>query len=158
MAVLNTAWKCLWSFLLTGWYGAGEWCIILPLISGFGKNPRGKLWIFISKNNRVRVRSGWRNDAAVHCLPPALCASTGQWREKQSVSGTVPGHLSTAGAAHTSISMADHLLWCTFIQTYHKYKFYHHLLATVKLEILWRTGNPPEIHNLPAKGGFFWAV
>lgn len=155
MAVLNTARKCLWSFLLTGWYGAGEWCIILPLISGFGKNPRGKLWIFISENNRVRVRSGWRNDAAVHCLPPALCASTGQWREKQRV---CQGQ-SLGISALLGLLTLQYPWQITFCGAHlYKHKFYHHLLATVKLEILWRTGNPPEKHNLPAKGGFFWAV
>lgn len=104
MAALNTACKCLWSFLLTGWYGAVKWCSILLIISRSGKNPWGKLPIFIPESNRVRVRSGWRNDAAVHCSPPALCASTGQWSEAKSISGTVPGHPSSAGGcSHLNI-------------------------------------------------------
>lgn len=155
MAVLNTACKCLWSLLLTGWHGAVEWCSIILLISRFGKNPWGKLSIFISERNRLRVRSGWGNEAAAHCLPPALCPALQQSEKQRDVrdSPWAPQHC--WGCSHLNSQLT---FWEAHLHKHrHKHKFWHHLLATVKLEILWRTGNPPETHNLPAKGGFFWA-
>lgn len=114
---------------------------ILLLISRFGKNPWGKLSIVISEGNRVRVRSG-----------------CGQCSEKQRAR---QGE-SLASQHCWGLLTPEHPRRLTFCDAHlykhnHQHKYYHNLLATVTMEILWRTQNPPETHNLPAKGGFFWA-